>query len=815
MTTIKSPEKPRHIDGRINRIGTDDLIKAFGAPTGVDDLGSLRAFVAQRMRRPAWPLPEWADALRSGVDGPGVSFRRSDETGSSPAVDEVLAAASPLLRGVDVTGRKEGRSRRYGFHYLGWLSPGIQAWLLTGDDRYLTAFEQHFDDWFSQRDSVTGEWPGLDVIWYSLGTWARCRNLLPTLEVLTSSSLSDRVWGRLVATLVGGARWAYDEHDVFRHGNWQLVCATELLHLSAVLPELVEADSWASRARERIHEHLLLDVYGDGGHYERSPGYHKMCLTALQTAAMIDPQFAEHSKLTAMHEWLCELASAEGWIPHLQDSHIEWPALSLLRGGYVLDNPALVRTAAQWLTPAQFATEAAMLPAWEDTARQQRWMDALATAPDLPVPQPARSTVLADSGYVILRGGELRAVINYGPHIEHELESHSHRAVLDLVLEGWGQPLLWEAGGPPSYDDPEYLTWYQSGRGHNTVLVDDRELGTDRGVTVDPLVDTAHVAVFNGRHHGNGLPQSRTIAMVREEPAFVVISDRAPADDHVFRACWQALHPWRQLGPLTYDASPPDGPGLLLIEAAAHQPPATDQTGGTGADSADTAGVDSADRASAHQAPGPDQTGGTGADSADRAGVDSADRAGAHQVPGPDQAGGAGVELVEGVARRPVGQGVAEYGPLHSLVLTRDCGDFTTVLVPHEGAEAAEVRVTQVGARLEVDHGSTVDRIDGSSWVRTVNEKLSWATGWRLRELRDGDQVVMRSAAEVDVEATVVDGGLRLEVTSSGRCGLWVRPGDVLRLDGVPIAAESDDEGWAQLTLPYAGRWTIEGVRHV
>ena len=66
-----------------------------------------------------------------------------------------------------------------------------------------------------------------------------------------------------------------------------------------------------------------------------------------------------------------------------------------------------------------------------------------------------------------------------GPHIEHELESHSHRAVLDLVLDGWGQPLLWEAGGPPSYDDPEYLTWYQSGRGHNTVLVDDREL-TDR-----------------------------------------------------------------------------------------------------------------------------------------------------------------------------------------------------------------------------------------------------------------------------------------------------------------------------------------------
>ncbi|MFI7062821.1 heparinase II/III family protein [Kribbella sp. NPDC050124] len=785
MTTIKSPEKPRHIDGRINRIGTDDLIKAFGAPAGVDDLGTLRAFVARRMRRPAWPLPEWIEAIRSTADADGTdtSSRRTGETGSSAAVDAVLAAAEPLLTGVEVTGREHGRSRRYGFHYLGWLSPGVHAWLLTSDERYLAAFEQHFDDWYSQRDSVTGEWPGLDVIWYSLGTWARCRNLLPALEVLTESALSDRVWGRLVATLVGGARWAYDEHDVFRHGNWQLVCATELLHLSAVLPDLVEAEGWASRARERIHEHLLLDVYGDGGHYERSPGYHKMCLTALQTAALVDRQFAEHPKLSAMHEWLAELASAEGWIPHLQDSHIEWPALSLLRGSYVLDNPALARVAAQWLTPAQFATEAAMLPAWDDAARQQRWMETLATAREIPVPQPAGATVMADSGYVILRGDELRAVINFGPHIEHELESHSHRAVLDLVLEGWGQPLLWEAGGPPSYDDPEYLTWYQSGRGHNSVLVDDRELGTDRGVTIDPLVDTSHVAVFTGQHHGSGLPQSRTIAMVREQPAFAVISDRAPAPGHVFRAHWQSLHPWQQVGPLTYDASPPNGPGLLLIEAGDH--------GAAGADSNGVAGVDSSGLAGGDPAViGVDATGGS-------------------------SVGVGGVELVEGVARRPVGDGVAEYGALYSLVLTRDSGDFTTVLVPHEGARAADVRVAIDGATLVVDHGCTVDRVGASSWVRTVDGKLSWATGWRLRELRDRDQVLLRSAAEVDVEATIVDGGLRFEVTCSGRCALWIRPGDVLRLDGVPIAAESDDEGWAQLTLPYAGRWTIDGVHHV
>ncbi|RZU24297.1 heparinase II/III-like protein [Kribbella rubisoli] len=641
------PEKPRHIDGRINQIGTDDLLKAFGSPA--EDLAGLRAFVGARMQRPAWPLPDPADG--------------------------VLEAAAPLLDGVDVTGLGKGRSQLYGFHYLGWLKPGVDAWLLTGDDRYLQAFERHLDEWVERRDSVTGEWPGLDVIWYSLGTWARCRNLLPTLEVLTPSSLSDRAWGRLVATLVGGARWAYDEHDVFRHGNWQLVCATELLHISAVLPSLVESAAWAGRARERIEEHLALDIYPDGGHYERSPGYHGMVLSALQTAARIDSEVAGHPRYAAMHTWLRELVSSGGWVPHLQDSGIVWPAAMLERGG------------------------------------------------SLPLELPL-ATVLPESGYTILRSDELRAVINHGPHIEHELESHSHRAVLDLVLDGWGEPLLWEAGGPPSYDDPGYVSWYQSGRGHNTVLVDDRELSTDRQVSVDPLVDTGPVAVFNGRHHGNGLEQSRTIAMVREEPAYVVVTDRA-SGPHTFRAMWHALHPWQQVGPLAYAAE-----RLLLLEAG---DPATTVVG-----------------------------------------------------------------TAEGTARRPVLESqTAEYGPLHSLSLERSSGDFTTVLVPY----ADDVAVTRVGGELLVTNGPTTDRIGASTWIRSVDGKLSWATGWRVRELPS----LVRSTEDI----TVLAESTRYDVTCSARCDLSVHATGELRLNGIVIDAAIEN-GWAHLTLPYAGRWTVE-----
>ncbi|MGZ0147510.1 heparinase II/III domain-containing protein [Kribbella sp. WER1] len=639
------PEKPRHIDERINRISPDDLLKAFGSPAA--DLAGLRAHVAAEMRPPAWPLS---------------------------CTDDALVAAGRLLEGVDVTGAGLGRSQLYGFHYLGWLLPGVQAWSLTGDDRYLQAFERHLDEWVEQRDSVVGEWPGLDPIWYSLGTWARCRSLLPTLEVLTTSPLSDCVWGRLVATLVGGARWAYDEHDVFRHGNWQLVCATELLHLSAVLPGLVEAEAWATRARERIEEHLVLDVYPDGGHYERSPGYHRMVLTALQTAARIDPAVAAHPRFAAMHTWMAELVSSGGWMPHLQDSGIEWPAESLERGRQLIE--------------AQDFTEL------------------------------AASTVLPESGYTILRGADVRAVINHGPHIEHELESHSHRAVLDFVLDGWDEPLLWEAGGPPSYDDPSYLTWYQAGIGHNTVVVDGRELSTDRRVEVDPLVDVGPVAVFSGRHQGYGVPQSRTIVMVRDEPTYFVVVDETEAAQ--CDTYWHALHPWQESRPGAYTSG-----DLLLV------------------------------------------------------------------TPTP-------AEATEGTARRPIlGSRTAEYGPLYSLAVPG--GNLTTVLVPRApGDVTVEDGVVSIG--------TTADRFTASTCTRTVDGKLSWATGWRTRELPG----LLRSSQDVTVLARRTGHRLRFEVNAPARCGLWLRTSGQLQLNGITVEAVVAD-GWAHLTLPYAGPWTVDG----
>ena len=199
----------------------------------------------------------------------------------------LLAAAEAALEtgGESFTDRGLGRSRLYGHHYLGWTRPLLQAYALTGETRWLHSWGEIFDRWYAVRDEVHGDWPGLDVIWYTLGVASRTRLFADALD-LGGAALPAATRIRLLGSVLGGARWLADEHDSFRYGNWQVVGVCCLATLAALFPEFAEAPTWAGVARERIEEHLALDIDDDGGHLERSPGYHRLCLTSLHDAAL-------------------------------------------------------------------------------------------------------------------------------------------------------------------------------------------------------------------------------------------------------------------------------------------------------------------------------------------------------------------------------------------------------------------------------------------------------------------------------------------------------------------------------------------------
>ncbi|MGH3881033.1 MAG: heparinase II/III family protein, partial [Actinophytocola sp.] len=371
---------------------------------------------------------------------------------------------------------------------------------------------------------------------------------------------------RLLGCVLGGARWLADEHDAFRPGNWQLVGACTLLSAGVLFPELAESADWVATGRARITEHLVRDVHPDGGHHERSPGYHRLCLEFLHRVAPLAERYLDwplgaDERVVAMCDWLVAMATPEGWLPPFQDTGHEAAGPYLVAGHRWAPKPEYKALAAATMEPAAVASLLGAEPDRDGVPAAQAWASAPAADP------PARGVWLSGSRYFVSRSdwrpGSLYAAVNCGPRVPHELESHSHRACLDVVLWGHGQPLAWEAGGPADYDDPEYHDWYQSSEAHSSVVFPGRSPDLEAGAAVSAVVLRPSLDALVAHHDGWGVRHRRTFLAVRpagELPGYWLLRDEVPA------AGWRwLLHgrgPWRRTGPATFVSVEP--PGLLV-----------------------------------------------------------------------------------------------------------------------------------------------------------------------------------------------------------------------------------------------------------
>jgi hypothetical protein len=472
-----SVEKPPHVHAtRMRDIDERDLL--FGLGHAGCSIGQVRRSLVERLRAapPVWDLRVAAT-----------------QASRAARAQHIEAAEQVVRRHVDFLSSSAGRSGLYGLHYLTWLEPVVLAHLHTGDPRYGQAFARHFRDWFASRNDVVGEWHGLDVVWYSLGVWARARLLVQALAAFGEEpTVSDETIADVLATLLGGARWAAEEHDEFRPGNWQLVCAAELLHVASVLPDAPENGDWVGVGHARTLDHLDQDFTSDGGHRERSPGYHSMCLDALQRAAVVSGRdfglpLATHPMFARAHHWLAAMTTPGGWVPPWQDSTVVWPAEMLARGHAL----------------------------WGESV--------------VPASVPTEDSILAESGYGVLRGREpanAYLAVNAGAHIGHELESHSHLAVADFVVAADDQPLALEAGGPPTYDDPTYQSWFRAPLAHNMLTIDGVKVSESRAVHLEVDQPARSVRRMRVVHDAFGDAVTRSIYFVDADPCYWVIVDQ-------------------------------------------------------------------------------------------------------------------------------------------------------------------------------------------------------------------------------------------------------------------------------------------------
>jgi len=442
------------------------------------------------------------DLLESLMDFRDATLQSPDER------DTIIARADLILQnamktwgdsvitfGVKVDfNRDMGQSGKYGFHYWTWSRPLIMASVLTGDEKYLDKFDQLFNTWYEQRNSITRGFPSLDVVYYELGLGMRNRTFIE-YYLLPCRQRSAKSHMRLLKTFLAAGRWLYqlEKWEGYRPGNWQVHGSYMLVQLALVLPEFRESAHWRQIGLQRMMEHLERDFFPDGGHSERSPRNYTMAtyLNYRNLAYLLAAYGADQESATRIRasmgrtlEWWKSMLTPTGEVPAINDSHRGLFPERIMRDGLSL-----------------FASDSGASPQY--TSRH-----------------------MPESGFTVMRSDwsrdALYLTVNYGPSAGF----HTHLDLLDFELYAYGTPLAVDAGVGLTYDDSLYLTWYRSSRAHNMVVVNDGNIERDglRGEKIQ-WGSTATVDFFAGEENGYrrfGVHHRRQIAFVKPSYWFVV-----------------------------------------------------------------------------------------------------------------------------------------------------------------------------------------------------------------------------------------------------------------------------------------------------
>ncbi len=339
---------------------------------------------------------------------------------------------------------------RYHLHYFDWV------WSFVRHADRAWAREQFRYLWVSWRtDARLGHLDAWSPYVASLRLW----NMAGAFDALVAGSDYEEEFLADTRTHAGFLRWNL-ELDV--GGNHLLKNVKALVGSGIFLGD----ERLVRRGLHMLRRILQTQILGDGGHYELSPSYHCQVLEDLidlrELLVAADrtelPELA--GMILKMRAWLGTVLMPGGEIPLLNDS---W-AVSDARLG-VLD----------------------------------------------PIPDDEQLSVLADSGYVVVRPRPgVQLVLDAGAPGPPDLPAHSQSDALSFVLSVDGHQVVVDTG-VSTYAPGAVRLHERSTRAHNTVEIDGEEqsevwasfrLGRRANVSLLRAGDRGRDVIVSGSHDG-------------------------------------------------------------------------------------------------------------------------------------------------------------------------------------------------------------------------------------------------------------------------------------------------------------------------
>ena len=382
-----------------------------------------------------------------------------------------------------------------GIHYMFILRWPIRAAMLTGDGKYVRVVGDCLRSYHEQMDEIRDEAlvmgrgeeaGGFYAVWNTLAVGLKLKAMGEALYALRAHpdwtvedcrATSIMIW-RLSRHLYGQVA-SQSAVEWQQQLNFISSGSGGLGGVGALLPEWESAEDWLETARQIQEVLLLSQVYPDGFQTEICTQYHKTVIRSFSTLQMILarrglPSFYDtepfRMRFLAMHRFLAEIRTPDGFTPAINSAVYaqDWPAF-LAAGNSFFKDPVL-----QWhidrgyhpdLVPVQKGG-----PGWGNTILN-----------DLCVPKPHGVSVQApapdsrlfpDSGVAVLRDGwdgdANVLVLDFG----HPEGGHAYGGQASFSAWVKGRPAALSPGSPFAYSDPDYMPWYYSTQGQNTVWID-------------------------------------------------------------------------------------------------------------------------------------------------------------------------------------------------------------------------------------------------------------------------------------------------------------------------------------------------------
>ena len=350
---------------------------------------------------------------------------------------------------------------RYNLHYFDYLNDGSRS--------------------FEQRKQLVADWvlntrPGMEDAWEPYTVSLRVVNWVKFF--LGPSVTVQQEW---LESLYQQTLWLERNIEYHILANHYLKNGVALF-FSGMYFEGADADRWIEKGMKILREELDEQFLQDGGHYERSPMYHSICVmdyldvlnlmaSSRDVIAFDEIEYFKTQTIRAL-DFLSTLCLPDGEIPLFNDSAF----------GITSHPKRIYEYAGQVIGYSR---------------------------PDMR--SELSVTQHPQSGYYVLRKGSDMMVIDCGEIGPTYQPGHAHCDTLSYELAVNGRRMIVDSG-VYDYEYSRQRAYARSTRAHNTVTIDDEEQSEIWGVfrvarRARPIFGWAKItsddrAVFEGAHDG-------------------------------------------------------------------------------------------------------------------------------------------------------------------------------------------------------------------------------------------------------------------------------------------------------------------------